>query len=502
MKTILFSFLLLSVTLNAQNISKNIQTINGNKYYIHTVGNCESIRKIGEYYAVSARDILSDNPDAKSGVKLGQSIKVLYSEYNKDYIYDEAKINKRKKEELFPPNEQPWANFDKDGFLCFYGKDGIIGQKGKLINIRPNCNYDSIEVLYAFTQSKKFLEDIEQRVLDLERAAAYKCDEKKATNILKYVWDGEVIYTSEEAIMKCNFDKGIPKDNYSSTILRKTGLVAEEVKFLSNCSFNKKVYYESGVIKSTVTLNEKMIKNGALEYYFESGNIARKAAYKDDKLNGELVFYFENGNIKYKANFIDSKQVGDIIYNNGTIEQILKTPEDKKKVQSDEKLFNEISSFTSGSAFFLVNFEKEEAIRDSIDKVNLVRGKALSEALNKAMLAGDINVFSKDQVYSSAQLMPEFMGGYSKMMAFISKQIQYPQSAKEAGISGVCYLKFIVTPIGSIRDIEVIKGVSGCEECDNEAIRVIKMMPSWHPGIQNEKAVSVYYNLEINFKLN
>ena len=341
MKTILFSFLLLSVTLDAQNISKNIQTINGKKYYIHTVGNCESIRKITEYYGVDAKQILDDNPDVKSGVKLGQSIKVLFLEYNKDYIYDEKKTNDYKKQELFNSGKQPWVNFDKDGFLCFYKRDGSIETKGKLINIKPNCNYDSTEVLYAFTQSERFLEDIEQRVLSLERAAAYKCDEKKATNILKYVWDGEVIYSSKETIMKFNFDKGIPKNNYYTKTTN--GILVEEVNFLNNCALIQKTYNrENGKLQFSIIYNEKTIKNGPLESYFVSGNIEKKAIYKEGKLNGYLIIYFDNGNIRYKANYINNKQVGDIIYNNGTKEQALKTPEDKKKIAADESLFSEI----------------------------------------------------------------------------------------------------------------------------------------------------------------
>jgi protein TonB len=37
--------------------------------------------------------------------------------------------------------------------------------------------------------------------------------------------------------------------------------------------------------------------------------------------------------------------------------------------------------------------------------------------------------------------------------------------------------------------------------CDEEAMRVMKKMPKWNPGKENGKAVSVYYNLPVVFKL-
>jgi protein TonB len=37
--------------------------------------------------------------------------------------------------------------------------------------------------------------------------------------------------------------------------------------------------------------------------------------------------------------------------------------------------------------------------------------------------------------------------------------------------------------------------------CDEEAIRVVKSMPKWNPGVQNGKNVRVYYNMPIVYKL-
>lgn len=103
------------------------------------------------------------------------------------------------------------------------------------------------------------------------------------------------------------------------------------------------------------------------------------------------------------------------------------------------------------------------------------------------------------EVFTVVQEMPEFPGGIAEMMKFIQKNIVYPPSAREAGISGKCFLRFVVNEDGKISNVEILKGVPGCPECDKEAIRVVKSMPSWKPGKQNGKEVKVYFQLPINF---
>jgi periplasmic protein TonB len=105
------------------------------------------------------------------------------------------------------------------------------------------------------------------------------------------------------------------------------------------------------------------------------------------------------------------------------------------------------------------------------------------------------------EVFTIVEEMPEFIGGNAAMAKFIQTNVQFPTIAREAGISGKCHLKFIVGGDGQIGDVEVLKGVPGCPECDKEAIRIVKAMPTWKGGKQNGRPVNVYYNLPINFKV-
>lgn len=96
----------------------------------------------------------------------------------------------------------------------------------------------------------------------------------------------------------------------------------------------------------------------------------------------------------------------------------------------------------------------------------------------------------------------EYPGGRGEMMKYLASNIVYPKSALENEVQGKCWLKFVVGTDGSLSDIQVVRGVPDCPECDAEAIRVVKGMPKWIPGKIGGKPVKSYYNLPITFKLN
>ena len=97
--------------------------------------------------------------------------------------------------------------------------------------------------------------------------------------------------------------------------------------------------------------------------------------------------------------------------------------------------------------------------------------------------------------------MPLFPGGEAAMMKYLRDNIQYPVIEKEAGISGKCYVTFVVEKNGSITDVKILRGVSGGPGCDKEALRVVKSMPAWKPGKQNGREVRVQFNLPVSFIL-
>ena len=105
----------------------------------------------------------------------------------------------------------------------------------------------------------------------------------------------------------------------------------------------------------------------------------------------------------------------------------------------------------------------------------------------------------EQEVFTIVEQMPSFPGGDQKMYEYLSKNIKYPQIARESGIQGRVFVNFVVEPDGSVSNVMVLRGIGG--GCDEEAMRVVKGMPKWTPGKQRGKAVRVSYTLPVVFKL-
>jgi|WetSurMetagenome_2_1015567.scaffolds.fasta_scaffold246561_2 periplasmic protein TonB len=115
-----------------------------------------------------------------------------------------------------------------------------------------------------------------------------------------------------------------------------------------------------------------------------------------------------------------------------------------------------------------------------------------------SMQAQDSTAVKKKANYS-VEKMPQFPGGEEALLAFIKNNLKYPAVAAEIGIQGRVVLRFVINTDGNVTDINVIRSLS--KECDNEAVRVVKLMPKWIPGSQDGKNVPVYFTLPFVYKL-
>lgn len=104
-----------------------------------------------------------------------------------------------------------------------------------------------------------------------------------------------------------------------------------------------------------------------------------------------------------------------------------------------------------------------------------------------------------DSTYRAVEKMPEFPGGERALMHYLNRNMNYPKSARRQHIEGIVYIQFTVTEKGKVANVKLIKGID--LDCDEEALRVVRNMPDWAPGMQNGKEVNVFYTLPITFKL-
>lgn len=106
---------------------------------------------------------------------------------------------------------------------------------------------------------------------------------------------------------------------------------------------------------------------------------------------------------------------------------------------------------------------------------------------------GDMNKFTPFEV------APKYPGGDEAMYEFLRKNIHYPERAKQLGVEGIVYIQFVVDEYGNIRFAKIARGIGG--GCDEEALRVVNMMPRWVPAKQAGHSVRVQFHLPISYSL-
>ena len=95
--------------------------------------------------------------------------------------------------------------------------------------------------------------------------------------------------------------------------------------------------------------------------------------------------------------------------------------------------------------------------------------------------------------------MPEFPGGEAALVKFITSNIVYPDSSRIYEIQGKVVVRFVVQADGSVGKVEVLRHMD--KYIDEEALRVIMMLPKFKPSMQQGKPVSTQMVIPIMFKL-
>ena len=107
-------------------------------------------------------------------------------------------------------------------------------------------------------------------------------------------------------------------------------------------------------------------------------------------------------------------------------------------------------------------------------------------------------VEGESDVYQIVEQMPEFPGGQEAMEKYINDNVRFWEVIKEwqCDVSGKIFVGFIVEPDGSITNVKVLRGIE--KHCDEEAMRVVKSMPKWKPGMLNGEPVRVSYMVPVS----
>ncbi|MES2726159.1 MAG: energy transducer TonB [Bacteroidota bacterium] len=133
----------------------------------------------------------------------------------------------------------------------------------------------------------------------------------------------------------------------------------------------------------------------------------------------------------------------------------------------------------------------KEPIKKEIKKIQFTQSN---------IITGDVEVSSSDSsliglVIDGPEIAPEFIGGEDSLVAFIENNLTTPKKLAQHDITGKIIVHFFVETDGSITDVKILKGIGN--EWDEEAVRVVKLMPKWKAGSLMNKPIKVRMTLPI-----
>ena len=106
---------------------------------------------------------------------------------------------------------------------------------------------------------------------------------------------------------------------------------------------------------------------------------------------------------------------------------------------------------------------------------------------------------TEEIIYCPLEIPPQFPGGDLALMEWIKQNKVYPQEAIAKGIEGRVIVKFTVEEDGTVTNGEIMKGVDPL--LDNEALRLVSIMPKWTPGSFAGEVTRATYAFPVLFKL-
>lgn len=317
------------------------------------------------------------------------------------------------------------------------------------------------------------------------------------------------------------------------TNYRNDGTIMDE-RIIQNGKLQEKtVFYPDGKKQLTVFGDENIL-NGVYKSWHPNGELSFSGTYRNNSKEGEFLLFDQSGAIIRKGKY----QSGSLVSGDVVIQDIIYKNPDKlpQYIEGDENLAEYLegkSKETEG----LKNIPEENNIRIKliIDKTGKVlRTEELSfvsavehdylKALFKEFpaftpalventpvaseLKLDLTLSSNgvkliqekpSNVFYNVDQMPEFPGGLTGLRQFIALNIRYPIEAVTARIKGKVLVNFVISEEGEVTNISVLKSVHSL--LDNEAVRVVRMMPKWEPGRMNGKPVKVSYIVPVTFQL-
>jgi protein TonB len=142
--------------------------------------------------------------------------------------------------------------------------------------------------------------------------------------------------------------------------------------------------------------------------------------------------------------------------------------------------------------------ETQELAPEDIDPVKTEEEEKQEEQQEEEEKEAPINLNDAETLKIVEQL-PEYPGGMVEFMKWLTAMLKYPDAALKRKIEGKVMVSFIVNADGSISDIKLVQGAH--KLLDDEALRVVRLMPKWKPGLEGGRPCRTMISIPIVFEI-
>ncbi len=132
-------------------------------------------------------------------------------------------------------------------------------------------------------------------------------------------------------------------------------------------------------------------------------------------------------------------------------------------------------------------------------KLVIGNGEGITRQADVTEALPQVPITKDSVVLKTVEQLPEFPGGIVQFMKWLTRNLRYPPIAQSQRIQGKVVVSFIINKDGSIASPTIVQSVDPI--LDREALRVVKMMPRWKPGLQNGKPCRTMFAIPVNFQL-
>lgn len=200
---------------------------------------------------------------------------------------------------------------------------------------------------------------------------------------------------------------------------------------------------------------------------------------------GSIFFVGALGEINYDTSVVIFDMSEIPIIDNPNIPDYLKKPPPSKPKNTPKK--NTIPVVSADTTLF-DSLQQKQAPEDSLLEKN---------NSNVSGNGNDTAGFGKG--FTVIEKFPAYPGGEIARKKFIRENIKLPKAFTDAKMKGTVYISFIIEKDGSLSNVSVVSGIG--LGCDEEAMRVVKMMPKWIPGMRKGDPIRMVLKMPITFSL-